>query len=235
MEKEISSGAMLGIVLIALAAVIGLGFGVFAIAKSTANEGIVGVQDSLTQVSESTFADYDQKTVTGSQVKSFITTMNGKSYALLVGTTAAQKNGTAANDVNACMLNGTAEGGSDVIFVNYGALLTVGEEVTVKAKAGDPIADADSLADITLKFQNGIWTCPDTDSEVAFELASGNKIKFNNQTSGLTTVGTGECVPDATKFKANLIKDSSGTIKGVVFEQIAKNGAVVAEDDGEEG
>ena len=47
MEKEISSGAMLGIVLIALAAIIGLGFGVFAIAKGTANEGVTQVQENL--------------------------------------------------------------------------------------------------------------------------------------------------------------------------------------------
>ncbi len=52
MEKEISSGAMLGIVLIALAAVIGLGFGVFAIAKGTANEGTTNMQDTLNAVSE---------------------------------------------------------------------------------------------------------------------------------------------------------------------------------------
>lgn len=36
MEKEISSGTMLGVVLIALAAVIGLGFGVFSIAEGVA-------------------------------------------------------------------------------------------------------------------------------------------------------------------------------------------------------
>ena len=69
---------------------------------------------------------------------------------------------------------------------------------------------------------NGVWVANTAGNEVAFVLAD-NKIQFNNQTSGLTTVGTGECVPDATKFKANLIKDTSGTIKGVVFEQIAKN------------
>lgn len=220
MEKEISSGAMLGIVLIALAAVIGLGFGVFAIAKSTANEGIVGVQDSLTQVSESTFADYDQKTVTGSQVKSFVTTMSGKSYALLIGTTAAQKSGTAANAVKAGKLDGTAEGNDGVVFVNYGALITC-------AAAGGDVAKGASLTDASAEYglvlENGVWGTDGT-NEVAFVLdAEGNnKIQFNNQTSGLTTVGTGECVPDATKFKANLIKDTSGTIKGVVFEQIAK-------------
>ena len=227
MEKEISSGAMLGIVLIALAAVIGLGFGVFAIAKSTANEGIVGVQDSLTQVSESTFADYDQKTVTGSQVKSFITTMNGKSYALLVGTTAAQKGGKSANNVSVISLKGTVEGSDStaVAFVNYGALLQCGE--TVPGSTGEtPAVISEKAVDYSavLGLVNGVWTTPaGASNEVAFVLDTANKIQFNNQTSGLTTVGTGECVPDATKFKANLIKDTSGTIKGVVFEQIAKN------------
>ena len=221
MEKEISSGAMLGIVLIALAAVIGLGFGVFAIAKSTANEGIVGVQDSLTQVSESTFADYDQKTVTGSQVKSFITTMNGKSYALLVGTTAAQKGGTAANAVMVGTLDATAEGKSGVVFVNYGAIIKCTAEPAAATKGSD--LKISSIPAIGLKLENGVWGTDGT-NEVAFKLdGTSNKIVFNNQTSGLTTVGTGECVPDATKFKANLIKDTSGTIKGVVFEQIAKN------------
>lgn len=46
MEKEISSGAMLGIVLIALAAVVGLGFGVFVVA--------VGVTGNAVLLSEST-------------------------------------------------------------------------------------------------------------------------------------------------------------------------------------
>ena len=226
MEKEISSGAMLGIVLIALAAVIGLGFGVFAIAKSTANEGIVGVQDSLTQVSESTFADYDQKTVTGSQVKSFISTMNGKSYALLVATTAGQKNGVTANKVPVISLAGTAEGaaGAEVYFVNYGARLAHGDEMDGAADldAGATITENSAVIDCSMALTNGVWGASGT-NEVAFVLDGANKIQFNNQTSGLTTVGTGECVPDATKFKANLIKDTSGTIKGVVFEQIAKN------------
>ena len=218
MEKEISSGAMLGIVLIALAAVIGLGFGVFAIAKSTANEGIVGVQDSLTQVSESTFADYDQKTVTGSQVKSFISTMSGKSYSMLVATTAGQKSGVTANKVPVGKLSNTAEGAATAYFVNYGALITCTAACS-EINAGAAITSAPNA--IGLLLTNGVWGSDKT-NEVSFVLEN-NKIKFNNQTSGLTTVGTGECVPDATKFKANLIKDTSGTIKGVVFEQIAKN------------
>ena len=49
---------MFGIVLLALAVLIGLGFGVFAIAKSTANEGVTQVQDNLAQVNESIYKFY---------------------------------------------------------------------------------------------------------------------------------------------------------------------------------
>jgi hypothetical protein len=231
MEKEISSGAMLGIVLIALAAVIGLGFGVFAIAKSTANEGIVGVQDSLAQVADSTFSDFDQKTVTGSQVKSFISTMSGKSYAMLVATTAGQKAGTAANAVPVYALTDTVEGetGAAVYFVNYGAILKHGDECAYDATAGLTTATAGvalseeaGVTECSMILTNGVWGSGADDAEVTLAIDTNNKIQFNNQTSGLTTVGTGENVPDATKFKANLIKDTSGTIKGVVFEQIVR-------------
>ena len=88
MEKEISSGVMLGIVLIALAAIIGLGFGIFSIAKGTANEGVVNVQDNLGQVSQSGFDDYNQKVVTGTQVKSAYNTYQGKPYSIWISTAA---------------------------------------------------------------------------------------------------------------------------------------------------
>lgn len=86
MEKEISSGTMLGIVLIALAAVIGLGFGVFAIAKGVANEGVVNVQDNLGAVSDSAYTDYDNKIVTGTQVKAAYNSFKGKPVAILINT-----------------------------------------------------------------------------------------------------------------------------------------------------
>lgn len=90
MEKEISSGAMLGIVLIALAAIIGLGFGVFAIAKGTANDGVTQVQENLGAVSQSAYTDYDQKIVTGTQVVSAYQNFEGKNVAVLVMTQATK-------------------------------------------------------------------------------------------------------------------------------------------------
>jgi len=108
MEKEISSGAMLGIVLIALAAIIGLGFGVFAIAKGTANEGVTQVQENLGAVSQSAYTDYDQKIVTGTQVVSAYQNFEGKNVAVLV-MTQATKDKCYDDDVD-----GSLEGGNGV-------------------------------------------------------------------------------------------------------------------------
>jgi len=101
MQNEISSGAMLGIVLIALAAIIGLGFGVFAIAKNTANDGITQVQDGLASAADSVYTDYDQRIVTGTQVNSAYQNFSGKNVAVLIATTALK---------DKCIL-GNGEGG----------------------------------------------------------------------------------------------------------------------------
>jgi hypothetical protein len=115
MEKEISSGAMLGIVLIALAAIIGLGFGVFAIAKGTANEGVTQVQENLGAVSQSAYTDYDQKIVTGTQVVSAYQNFEGKNVAVLVMTQATKDRCNADTDVDAGVAGGN---GVDAAYAN---------------------------------------------------------------------------------------------------------------------
>ena len=82
MENEISSGAHLGVVLIALAAIIAIGFGVFGIAKAIANDGTAKVETSLKSVSDQEFKDYDQVICTGTQVNSAIQNFAGKYVAV---------------------------------------------------------------------------------------------------------------------------------------------------------
>ncbi len=206
MEKEISSGAMLGIVLIALAAVIGLGFGIFAIARGTANEGVVGLQDNLGQVSTSAFSDYDQKIVTGTQVMSSYNNFAGKPYAILICTQAYKDdpsnssitNTNAASAVDsagtAIMVNKSTTGTTPLKFLQYNALL------------------GGSSVEVT--YSNGMYI-----ANGGFKLTNG-KIAFNSVTSNLSKSGLTEYVATSSRFQANLIKDSSGTILGIAFEQI---------------
>ena len=191
MQNEISSGAMLGIVLIALAAIIGLGFGIFAIAKGTANDGVVQMQDQLGQVSLSTFNDYDQKVVTGTQVMSAYSNFAGKPYAILVATRSYL-------DGNESGLSEAPEVATNVrklTFLNYNALLDGGK----------------------IKLENGTFIQPTT-----FTMdADTGKISYNTVTDKLSKSGQVEYVPTGARFEANLIKDASGSIMGVTFQQVS--------------
>lgn len=200
MEKEISNGTMFGIVLIALAVIIALGFGVFSIAKGTANEGVTKVQTQLTNVQASEFTDYDQTVVTGTQVKSAISNFEGKAVAILIQTAALVNETGGAGNVTDERLIETDEEGDDNIYMNYNALLAVGTDGDLTASNGKYLAN------------EGF----DVDAE------SGN-IKFFNAIANINKSGMQEYVNPGSKFNANLVIDPSGTIIGVVFKQISSN------------
>jgi len=240
MEKEISNGAMLGIVLIALAAIIGLGFGVFAIAKGVANSGVTGVQENLDVVNSSAFTDYDQKIITGTQVVSAIQGFEGKNVSVLIATT-AMKNASVENktsdgagveqsystrgskvpgvyalaskDSTSGYSMGTSgntdlDGSKNTAFINYNALLMGTVEDTGTGKGN--YKENGGL----LYFDNNCFR-----TTKGFETESG-KVIFNNITGNLSKSGMMEYVSSGARYQAYLIKDDSGTIMGVTFEQI---------------
>lgn len=204
MENQISNGAMLGIVLLALAVVIGLGFSIFAIARGTANEGVANLQDSLGQVSESAFVDFNQKIVTGTQVNGAYKSLQGKPYAILIRTSAyaaGRKDGLNSTTENKIIV--TSGSGSNIMsFLNYNALL-----------AGSGATET-SRGTVSLTYENGVYVTSN-----GFYVTAG-KINFNSEIGNLSKSGMAEYIPTSGKFQANLIKDTSGTIMGIVFEQI---------------
>lgn len=218
MEREISSGAMLGIVLLALAAVIGLGFGVFAITKGVANEGTVNVQDSLGTVSTQVFLDYDQKIVTGQQIVSGLKTFEGKPYAVLIATKAMQQGGKIAPNHAAYPIQATVNG-TATTFLNYNAILaitsggvdwTTAQGKTSGVAAGDEVR-ASGAALVTLG--NGAFL-----NTTGFAALNGNVI-FDKETGGIYKTGNAEYVSTSAKFQAYLVKDGSDNILGIAAVQ----------------
>lgn len=197
MEGEISRGAMLGIVLIALAAIIGLGFGIFSIAKGVANEGTANVQDQLTQVSLSLFDEYDQKVVTGTQVMSAYKNLAGKPYTIWISTSAVRKN---VAEGNTSGLSGAAkviyrDTIGDTIYLVYNANIAEGADIKFKK---DKIV------------LNGTFLMDET----------SGKIYYNSVIGNLSKSGQLEYIPSTARFDAKLIKDTSGTIMGIAFRQV---------------
>ena len=223
MEQEISSGTMLGIVLIALAAVIGLGFGVFSIAKGVANEGTVGVQDNLGSVSESAYDDYNDKIVTGTMVKSAFNNFKGKSCAILINTTAMDKAVAIYTDHAGTikgyeLVNGaTKEGG---LAGSVATISTGTPKAYAKPGTGghiytnyNALLDPTSAGTLTLK--DGIYNS----TGIPYALDTIGKVDFDYSSGGMTRSGNCEYLNATAKFDANLIKDETGQILGIVFTQ----------------
>lgn len=207
MEGEISRGAMLGIVLIALAAIIGLGFGIFSIAKGVANEGTANVQDQLTQVSLSLFDEYDQKVVTGTQVMSAYKNLAGKPYTIWISTSAVRKNvaeGKTSGLSGAAQIPGEDE---DTIYLVYNA--NIDEDATITFKKDKIVLNGTFLMDET-----------------------SGKISYNSVIGNLSKSGQLEYIPSTARFDAKLIKDTSGTIMGIAFRQVETGEDVDIGEDG---
>lgn len=222
MQNEISDGAKLGIVLIALAAIIALGFGVFAIAKGTANDGIVNVQDSLGTVSQQQFMDYDQKVISGTQVTSAVKSFEGKAVAVLVQTKAVADGQTIANVkdhpkaqiVTADTSKVNASPGALDYFINYNALLSKNANGDIGATITGGSDPTSVVSPIKITQKNGTYTMAS-----GFAQKDGS-VLFDNSTAGLYKSGNAEFISSNAKFQANLMKDKSGTIVGIVFNQL---------------
>ena len=223
MEKEISSGTMLGIVLIALAAVIGLGFGVFSIAKGVANEGTVGVQDNLNAVSDSAFEDYNDKIVTGTMVKSAVQNFAGKSVAILINTNAMDKDVKTYAQHKTLAVWDLAKGGAMAPAATQGTQNKGLGAVTDDAVGLGHFVNYNALLDQAsgskkMQLTDGVYV---TDCAFALDTTTG-KVLYDNTVGGFSRTGNCEYLSPSAKFTANLIKDTSGTAIGIVFEQQIK-------------
>lgn len=247
MEKEISSGAMLGIVLIALAAIIGIGFGVFAIAKGTANTGVADTQEQLEKVSASAYTDFDQKIVTGQQVKSCYDNFEGKPAAILIATQATKDHsdkGQYDNKVSGIKEkygNGDlAKGINAVPYVLAYSNDKLNETADLEWKTSkDKAVDKEFFVNYNALLANekGGYHNSDDNTKgtpyVYFDVncfkadwgyyTKDGRVRYNNISGNLSKTGMTEYLPTSARFQAYLIKDKTGSILGAAFEQIVSN------------
>lgn len=222
MDREISNGTMLGIVLIVLAAIIVIGFVIFTIMKGVANDGTNDVQDSLGQVSTQVFIDYDQKVIAGSKIISGLKNFEGKPYAVLVSTSALQKSA----DLNrkATVVEGEVDTTKAYPMINYNALLAKDAAGTaldispsghpVGTKTGSTVSTSTPNKNI-IKYEKGTFIL-----KTALNTNAEAEVLYDTDTEGLFKTGNTEFISQTAKFKANLIKNESDVIVGITAFQL---------------
>lgn len=245
MEKETSSLVSLGIVLIAIAVVITLGFGIFAVGKRLANSGQNDLVSQVDQISQSTFTDLDQQIITGTRLKGVINQLSSGNYAVLLNTLAlrncyldsAKVNGdlqSSPDSYKKAIVNtnypSTSSKGTDAkntFFVNYNALLGDADPTYNKLTygvTGGKITGlegkTDAVADTStahLIMKDGVFT-----TQYEFQTDSIGNVAKNIRQSDFNKQGSTMFIADAAQFNSYCIKDSTDNYVGLAFVQVQK-------------
>jgi|HigsolmetaAR204D_1030405.scaffolds.fasta_scaffold04764_3 type II secretory pathway pseudopilin PulG len=225
MDDGVAKGSNIAVVLVIVAALIALAFGIFVVTKNQANEGSADLASSLNTVSTQVFQDFDQKVVTGNQVLSALKSFEGKPYAILISTKAFANDFPIAQSNDHPVAFIVEAGGQN--YINYNAILSAdGTDITTAPTnaAGWPATSVTAISGgqrggainpvITMTSENGVFL-----HTTGFQTVQGN-IFYDNSIGGVNRSGNSEYIPATTKFQANLIKDASGAYVGIVLRQL---------------
>ncbi len=211
MQREISNGTMLGIILLALAAIIGLCFGVFMIAKGTGNEGVVKTQTELDRFMSLELEAYNDKRVMGRDVLSLLKKNRdmGDNLSIFVNTKKTVPDTVLSinNDLYVQYMAGKA-------YVNYGTLLTLPMEPDYSLQMVDK-NDELSEYDDTL-----IWKDGTVYSEGVYVTDDAGRLVTYNEIGDCYKQSSREYIDTNSHFDASWILDVTGEIIGVCFTQL---------------
>lgn len=206
MQSEVRNATMVGVVLIALAAVILISFGVFSIAKGVSNEGMTENQDAVNNFVNLEMETYNDKIVTGRDVMSLLRSNEELSIFINTPKMLEGKYLSLDKDLNVQYMN-------DLPYVNYGTLLDLngGTEELQTVKAGEGLIYFDN----TLLLDNGC-----VKSAGAYVVDDRGMLIQNREIGACKNDSAVEYIDINSRFEAYLIKDIIGTIIGVCFTQM---------------
>lgn len=208
MHSEIRNATMVGVVLMALAAVILISFGVFSIVKGTANEGVVSNQDAISNFVNSSMEEYNDKVVTGRDVLSLLEKNEELSIFINTNRMKVGKIVSQNKDLNVQFCGGKA-------YANYGTLMSLAGSET-ETLQNIPANTALSEFEDTFLLEEGVIF-----TEGFYCLTHDGLLVQNNDIGNCRKNGTVEYIDINSKFDSNLIKDLSGIIVGVLFTQVS--------------
>lgn len=107
MEGEMGTGARIAIALIVLGVLISVVFTILGFTRSTTNQGITTVQNSLESMQLAVFDDYDQQVQSGTQVLSALKLFEGRPVGMIVRTKAQMSAATNTGHNYGALFQGT--------------------------------------------------------------------------------------------------------------------------------
>lgn len=206
MGEDLSAGAKIGIVLVVLCAIIATVFSIMALVKNVTNQSVDDLQSSLSAFQNLKWQDYDQRIVSGNTVQVTVRAAADDNVAVVIKTNKNNKK-----------------------HVNYGVLLTGAKEDTSDSNYytslvadKDPIVKPDASGSFYVgQLQYKTTTVTGGDGKSSTTTVPG--YMYSRYTKGINDPADFFYINPTLKFNSFLIKDSSGGLLGIYFEEVNPN------------
>lgn len=211
MSEDISSQVRLGATIILVAALIAAVLSLMVVAQSVLSSGLSTLQAGVSQIQNQEYEKYNNKKVTGTEVKAALSLYAGKDIGIVLRTTTCI-NGKGDETCWAYIYNTLLS--SDGSTTGYSKVATGVNKNAVIIKSAPGTSD-------TATNGSAIWQLSGEAGYRSYISANANGTYYTSfETSGITKVGNAQYVLDSARFQANLVKSPDGTIIGIVFEQL---------------
>lgn len=204
LEKHVSTGAMLGIVLVALAAVIGSGFAIFAITKGSANEGTMSYVEQTDNGKMQWLNEFNDATVYGTTVMNIFDHVD-EGVAIFINTRLMNNEIPISAGHNILQYNSN-------VYVNYGCQFNYTDD-GYKYQEGILGYEVDSAL-LVPRDSNSLKT----DYHFIVD-ESGHFIK-DKVVGGCYSRGNAEFIELNAHFQTNLIYGPAGVPVGIIVKQV---------------
>lgn len=221
MGEDLSTGMKIGISIIILVALISIVFSILTLIKNLTNPATARLQNQMDALSELSWNDYDQKTVTGADLLGFISLHMRDGVSVLVS------NGRM---IPAADAGGIGRHGVGHYIQNYGVVLDCFKNRYLSYDDdGNPVYTAklytsitqvyetDTLPDLTQTQTQFFWHKNRNRYIASIPLVEGSKLSMNNSMGNMNVMNEPEYIYLDHNYKSYLIEDPSGKILGVYF------------------
>lgn len=217
MGENANEGLKIGIVVLILVAIIAVVIGIYQISRNVMDTGMNRMQQTSDNISSMDIQKFDQRVVNGTEVLAAINQFKGQDLAILIATQAFKDAGCTATGAglptgaviasafdytNNTAITDTKSDGSSVnlAYINYNAILKPESVNTYKIyiKSGYYVNKAGKF--------------------LASSTGTGNAMYLDF--SKLSDSSNAQYVDPSGKFQATLIKDMSGKVIGIAFNQL---------------
>lgn len=204
MSEDISGMIRVGVTIILVATLVAVVLNLAVIGQSTLNSGMSNLQAGVTQISQQEFQNYNQRTITGTEVQSAIQLYSGRDIAILVATKACQ----------------SYSGGTATVtkFYNYGCLVKPAPIPTSEGQASiiTSIANnVDSSGNLAKPAEQRTWY----QAEYNVDSSTGSLTYNNNTVNTQNPAVSEQYILNTAQFRSYLIRNNADQIIGMVFIQ----------------